>query len=599
MADPIEPAPNGPAAASGGAEGELGPGDAAGGVLEGAAGAAAGPARTPAAAAGEALRALAHVARSFVLYDASNERIRGFLEDVRAKVERFLATYGEMRLEIRPWDIVFAGDVVYSERDRERSLAFRLYRDGVRRLTLNPGLEWEELIVLIGILSIRYKGVRTQEDDVVTLLWRADFRHIEISAVEGVVASEDDTLEASAAAGGAAAGPRDAVQALAYRAPYAFNYPWPGWAERASVERRPVPAELLARITDEDGARALPDECLQLVRELLAALTDPFDPLSPGDVAPVLFELRGFLVGDHCLEALVGMARMTATAPNLDDDIRKELLAACVDDEVMRRCMAAADPADERALAELEELARLAPGEHLSTFLDMFVSSPKHRDSPVVRRLLESQLAGRAGQLTERLAALEAPLAVELFRMLAKADAAGAVDAAVVLLARTEPEAQLEAVRFLDTAEYSGKVGRALVGALTADVSGVRQQALATLVRRRERRAFDPLLTRMRSRAADLPAPEAATAGEAMATLDPEKARPIFKEWVRPSGLLGRLTPGQATLRRAAAAGLALLPGGDSEELLEWLARHAGDDLGRQCEAALARLREKQGNRRG
>ncbi len=551
-------------------------------------------ARTAAAAAGQAVRSLTHVARSFVLYDAANERIRGFLVDVRAKFDAFLATYGEMRLEIRPWDIVLAGDVVYSEHDRERSLAFRLYRDGVRRITLKPGLEWEELIVLIGILSVRYKGVRTQEDDVVTLLWRAEFKHIEVAAVEGLVASDDDVSDA----GPHADGPRDAQQTMVYRAPYAFDYPWPDWRERAAVERRPVPPALLARIADEDGAGALPGECLALVREVVAALADPHDPLAPGDAVPVLAELRSFLAGELRLDALLGMARLVRDAPGLGD-ARRELLAVCVNDETIRRLALAADPGDERALAALDELVEMAPGDRLAALLDLFASSAAHRESPVIRRLLAGRLAASALPLAERLGALEPGVAVALFHVAAGADAAGAVDAALALLARPEPEAQLAAVRFLDAAEYSGKVGRALVGALGSEAREVRMQAIATLARRRERRAFEPLLSRTRQRAGDLSAPEAGAVGEVLAVLEPDKARAVFKEWVRPSGLLGRLTPGQTMLRWAAAAGLPLLPGGESEELLSWLSRHAGDELGRACERALARLRGAQGGQRG
>ena len=99
--------------------------------------------------------------------------------------------------------------------------------------------------------------------------------------------------------------------------------------------------------------------------------------------------------------------------------------------------------------------------------------------------------------------------------------------------------------------------------------------------------------------AADVSGAETEAVGEAMARLDPEKARVVFKQWVRPSGLLGRLTPGQTTLRSAAVAGLALLPGRDSEELLQWLARHAGDELSRRCDLALARLKDQQGDHRG
>ena len=244
----------------------------AGAVETAAPGAESGEAALGQTAAGRdanaALRALAHTARSFILYDAANERIRGFLEDARAKIEHYLATHGEMNLEVRPWDIVLGGEVVYSDKDRERSLAFRLYRDGVRRLVIRPGLEWDEIIALIGILSVRYKGVRTQEDDLVTLLWRADFKHIEIGAVEGLVASEDDDSDMRVPEG-ALAGPRNAMQAMIFSAPYRFDYPWPRYTERAAIEYRQVPPSLLARITEEDATEAVPRECLQVARELL------------------------------------------------------------------------------------------------------------------------------------------------------------------------------------------------------------------------------------------------------------------------------------------------------------------------------------------
>ena len=526
-----------------------------------------------------------------MLYDAANERIRGFLEDVRAKIDHFLRTYGEMRLEIGPWGIVLGGEVVYTDRDRERSLAFRLYRDGVRRLILHPDLEWAELIMLIGVLSVRYKGIRTHEDDVVTLLWRADFKHIEIGAVEGVVASEDDAMDRPVPADGTAPGPRDAMQAMIFNAPYGFNYPWPNWTERAVVERRPVPPSLLGRIREEEGAQALPLECVQLARELLAGVSNPHDPLEPGEVTPVLYELRGFLVGDLCFDAMLGIVRMVHGMPGIDDEVRRELLAACAGEDAVRRFAIAIDPADEAALAAVTELAELAPGDHLCALLDLFADSPRHRESPVVRRLLEGQLKRRTAPAAERLGVLDPLAAIDLFRLVVHANPAGSVDAAVVFLGRPEPAAQLEALQFLDTVEYAGKIGRALVAALGSDSPEVRVRALGALVRRRERRAFEPILNRVKLGTAALGSAETKAAGEAMARLDPEKARSVFKEWVRPSGLLGRLSPGQAALRSAAVAGLALLPGRDSEELLQWLARHASPELSQECDRALARLK--------
>lgn len=551
-----------------------------------------------AVAAGEAVRALAHVARSFVLYDAANERIRSFLEDVRIRFEAFHAAHGPMPLEIRPWDIVLGGEVVYTDKDRERSLAFRLYRDGVRRLTLRAEFDWPELVLLIGILSIRYKGVRTQEDDVVTLLWRAGFKHIDVGAVEGVVATEDDAADLPSAADKAAGGPRDAMQAMVFGAPYAFAYPWPNLIERMKVERVPLPPQLLTRITEEEGAGALAPESVQFVRDLLTGLVDPNDPFALEDVAPALREIRGFLVGEQLFEVLLEVIRSVAAAPGLPDDARRELLGACVDEEVVRRFMFSVQPNETAAPQALIELMAITPGDHLATLLDLFMGSARHRSSPVLSQLLESQLKGRAARLLDRLQGADPTTVLDLFRMLVRADPAGAVEAALTLAARPEIEVQLEAVRVLDATEYGGRVGRALVGALTSEFAEVRAQALATLVRRREGRAFDTLAERVRRGASDLSAAESRASGEALARLDPAKARALFKEWVRLSGLLGRLSPAQTALRWVAVAGLALLPGADSEELLRWLSRHAADDLARQCGAVLARLTEPQGARR-
>lgn len=545
--------------------------------------------------ANAALRAVANTARSFILYDAGNERIRGFLEDARAKVEHFLAVHGEMSLDIRPWDIVLGSEVVYSDKDRERSLAFRLYRDGVRRLVIRPNLEWNELIVLIGILSVRYKGVRTQEDDVVTLLWRADFKHIEIGAVEGLVASEDYDPDMQVPEG-TLAGPRNAMQVMIFNAPYRFDNPWPSYTERAAVEHRAVPPSLLDRITEEDGTEAVPHECLLLVKELLAGLTDPLDPLTLDDVTPVLRELRGFLAGENYLDALLDVVHAVQRTAPADERSRKELLAACADEGVVRRFILALTPEETALPPALLELVSIAPGDHLGTLLDLFTSSLHHHRSPLIRQLLETQLHGHTARAGECLHALGGHAAIELFRLMAKADPTGAVEAALRLLESTEEDLQLEALRFLEHASYGAKIGRALVAALGAHTSAVRLRALAILVRHRESRAFEPLVERVRRGAAgELTVAEARAAGEALTWLDPERARPLFKEWVRPPGLLGRLSPGQTTLRWAAVSGLPLLPGRESEELLEWLSHHTSDELCRQAAVALAQLRHPRG----
>jgi hypothetical protein len=134
---------------------------------------------TPAGlAANAALRAFSKAARAFMLYDAQNEAVRRFLQDYRDALHAFLGAHGALDLEVRPFELALRGDVVHAEKDREKSLASRLFRDGIRRLTIQPGATWEEELKLLEIVSVRFIGVRQQEEDIVTLLTRAAFRSI-------------------------------------------------------------------------------------------------------------------------------------------------------------------------------------------------------------------------------------------------------------------------------------------------------------------------------------------------------------------------------------------------------------------------------------
>ena len=133
--------------------------------------------------ANDALRALARATRSYLIYDPRNAAIAAFLRAVKESFELYSESFGEMALVVRPFELLLDGEVVYLERERERSLSFKLFRDGVRRLFIREGVSWEELTKLLEILSIRFVGVRMDEDDVLTLLWKAAFDNIEVEAV--------------------------------------------------------------------------------------------------------------------------------------------------------------------------------------------------------------------------------------------------------------------------------------------------------------------------------------------------------------------------------------------------------------------------------
>ncbi len=211
-------------------------------------------------AANAAVLALTRAAHSFTLYDPSNKVVRTLIADYRDKLEKVLAGFGPLVLEVHPFELLLGREVVYLEADRERSLAFRLFRDGVRRIAFEPGATWEELLRLLQILSIRYTGVRQQEDDLVTLLRKAAFEHLSIDRDRGLRPGRD-------ARRASARRPAARQPGRAASRPAQWDLPLPSFRETVPLRYRPVPEELLQRLRAEESDDTVPRTALRVVAE--------------------------------------------------------------------------------------------------------------------------------------------------------------------------------------------------------------------------------------------------------------------------------------------------------------------------------------------
>ncbi len=551
----------------------------------------------PGQAASEAMRSLARCARSFLIYDASNNAIRNFLEEMRTKWQWFFDRHGDLAVSIRPWEMVLDGEVVYLERDRERSLAFRLYRDGVRRLRFKADTPWEEMIRFLGILSVRFTGIRLQEDDIVTLLWKAGFQHIEVDAVEGL-APEDDETAAEIAASGKKSKAKSRTQAVVFDAPYQFDYPWPKFEERVAVALRKPTKETLAKLAAEDSSQALPHQCVQLLDEVLDAMRDPIDTIPLSDAMPLIREIRDFLLSEGFIDALVEVVNSINlyTEPDDEEDTRALLLDAFTGELAMRRIIQSMRQDETEAPPELNTLLELVPGDHGNAILNILAVERSPSARAVTCDLLRRLMQGDVQRLCERIrASSDAPVTCDMLVVLADIDLEAAIQLAAELVTSKEPEIQFECLRILEPATYSPEIGRALTNALTAPSEEVRLRALRLLVLQRESRSFDTVVNLIQERSTtDLEPLEATALGEAMTHLNQDEAMVLFKAWVKPPKFLfffSQPQPGQAMLRWAAVSGLAHVPGDDAEKLLRWLAKRAGEQLYQHCMKAIAKQR--------
>ena len=117
------------------------------------------------------------------LYDPKNPTSIKFREDLGAQLRALLEAHGSISLEFTANEVRYDGQAILVARAREDNFAMPFYRDGLRRLTFEPGIEVPEIDTLIDLV-LRVTGRASNgSDDLVTLLWDADLAHVEMAYV--------------------------------------------------------------------------------------------------------------------------------------------------------------------------------------------------------------------------------------------------------------------------------------------------------------------------------------------------------------------------------------------------------------------------------
>ena len=532
-----------------------------------------------AVAANSAVLALTRAARSFTLYDPANKVVRTLIADYRDRFRAVLDGFGPLVLQVHPFELTLGREVVYLERDRERSLAFRLFRDGVRKVAFAAETTWDELLRLLQILSIRYTGVRQQEDDLVTLLRKAGFDGIHVAAIEGFVPEEEQKES-----------PLDILRGTRerYDPPPQWDLPLPPFPEAAALRHRPVAPELLARLRAEEADETVPKHALRAVGELLQA---------PGrhDLSAVLgfaLEVREYLLVERRSDLLVELARHVRTSLAETPEAAAAFLETWLDARTLSALVSTLRPDETEVPPHLAELLDAAAGATLDRLIDLLTAEGEGPRAPLLRRLVVRGCRHAPQALAARLHGAAGAPAVVLLRLLAEVDPKAALHAAFEATTAEDAVLQGEALRHLEAAAFNPEIARGLHHLVESSHEAVRLAALPVMAARGGPRVFPALRAHVEKHAARLSAAEAAVAGQALARSSSRSALETFGEWLRPKGggLLGRLVkmPAAPPFQRVALAGLRGLAGADAEVLLTLLADHGEAALRPEAAAALA-----------
>lgn len=121
--------------------------------------------------------------KAFRIFPPENPSLVGFRELLFRKFQFFLKRYRVFSFKIGEYEFSFNSRILYENKDLKGSLAFFLYKDGLREFRFLEGLEeWE----IQGFLDIIKRGdqVNKLEEDLVTMIWERDFVHISYQATD-------------------------------------------------------------------------------------------------------------------------------------------------------------------------------------------------------------------------------------------------------------------------------------------------------------------------------------------------------------------------------------------------------------------------------
>lgn len=133
----------------------------------------------------ELLRTLVKGLRAFQMYLPNNPIYQRAIQNVRASFQPIWAGgLDRIVLQIVETDIIWEEQVVYHQPNKSDSLAWSLFKDGMRVLTLFPGVEDEEIIRFLEIVQRARTLAADAGDDLLTLLWEQDFTLVQYHFTE-------------------------------------------------------------------------------------------------------------------------------------------------------------------------------------------------------------------------------------------------------------------------------------------------------------------------------------------------------------------------------------------------------------------------------
>jgi len=124
------------------------------------------------------IASLVKALRAFQMYLPNNPIHQRASQHVQAAFAPIWSWTDEITLTVAETDFVWEEQVVYHQPNKSDSLAWTLYKDGLRVLTLRRGVEQEEIGQLLELVNRARFLTADATDDLLTLLWEREFQWV-------------------------------------------------------------------------------------------------------------------------------------------------------------------------------------------------------------------------------------------------------------------------------------------------------------------------------------------------------------------------------------------------------------------------------------
>jgi HEAT repeat protein len=132
------------------------------------------------------LRGMSKGQRALQMYLPNNPVYQRTLEQMADAFAPVWGITGRLVLDIEENDILWEGASVLPASVRGDGLAWQFYKDGLRRLTLLPGVETDEIVRFLEVVNRARLLATDAGDDLLTLLWEQEFVLISYAFIEAL-----------------------------------------------------------------------------------------------------------------------------------------------------------------------------------------------------------------------------------------------------------------------------------------------------------------------------------------------------------------------------------------------------------------------------